>query len=79
MHDIGEKPGRGRYCCTNCNWSVYLDNADDRLHLAGAAARGSTRSTTAADKTWSVAGSITDFPLANALASVFGSRPCRAG
>lgn len=31
VHDIGEKPGVGRYCCTNCGWSVYLDNTDDRL------------------------------------------------
>ena len=30
-HNIGEKPGRGRYCCANCNWSVYLDEDSDRL------------------------------------------------
>lgn len=31
MHDIGEKPGIGRYCCTTCGTAVNLDNADDRL------------------------------------------------
>ncbi len=24
-HQIGEKPGKGKYCCTKCNWSVVLD------------------------------------------------------
>lgn len=27
-YSIGEKPGVGRYCCTNCGWSVYLDDRD---------------------------------------------------
>ena len=31
MWSIGEQPGVGRYCCTNCGWSVYLDDATDRL------------------------------------------------
>jgi hypothetical protein len=35
MHDIGEKPGVGRYCCTDCSWSVYLDDPDDALPPCG--------------------------------------------
>ena len=31
IHNIGEKPGKGKYCCTKCNWSVVLDNATDTL------------------------------------------------
>ena len=34
-HNIDEKPGRGRYCCANCNWSVYLDEDSDRLPPCG--------------------------------------------
>ncbi len=33
--DIGEKPGKGRYCCTKCGWSVNLDDDDDRLPPCG--------------------------------------------
>jgi ribosomal protein S27AE len=40
IHDIGEKPGVGRYCCTNCGWSVYLDNTDDRLPPCGSCGKG---------------------------------------
>ena len=40
MYDIGEKPGRGRYCCTNCPWSVYLDDASDVLPPCGSCGRG---------------------------------------
>ena len=39
MHDVGEKPGRGRYCCTHCSWSVYLDD-DDRLPPCGSCGKG---------------------------------------
>ena len=39
VHDIGEKPGKGRYCCTNCDWSVKLDDADDRLPPCGSCGR----------------------------------------
>ena len=39
-YSIGEKPGIGRYCCTNCNWSVYLDNNDDRLPPCGDCGKG---------------------------------------
>ena len=34
-HRIGEKPGKGTFCCTNCNWSVTLDDDDDRLPPCG--------------------------------------------
>jgi hypothetical protein len=41
MYDIGEKPGVGRYCCSNgCGWSVYLDNASDVLPPCGSCGRG---------------------------------------
>lgn len=35
MHDIGEKPGKGTYCCTKCGWKVTLDNNNDRLPPCG--------------------------------------------
>lgn len=35
MYDVGEKPGVGRYCCTNCGWDVRLDDASDRLPPCG--------------------------------------------
>ena len=28
---MGDKPGNGRYCCSRCEWSVYLDDDEDRL------------------------------------------------
>jgi transcription initiation factor IIE alpha subunit len=31
MPDIGEKPGKGTYCCATCGPKVHLDDADDRL------------------------------------------------
>jgi len=34
-YDIGEQPGIGDYCCTNCNWKVHLDDATDRLPPCG--------------------------------------------
>jgi hypothetical protein len=42
MHDVGEKPGIGTYCCTSCNWKVHLDDNSDRLPPAEAAERAST-------------------------------------
>lgn len=35
MHDVGEKPGAGTYCCTNCGWAVTLDDDSDRLPPCG--------------------------------------------
>lgn len=36
MYQIGEKPGAGRYCCTNgCGWSVQLDDDSDALPPCG--------------------------------------------
>lgn len=40
MYRIGEKPGRGRYCCTNCDWSVYLDDDSDALPPCGTCGPG---------------------------------------
>jgi len=36
-YNIGEKPGKGKYCCTqgSCDWSVELDDADDALPPCG--------------------------------------------
>lgn len=41
MYSVGEKPGKGRYCCTtpNCDWSVTLDD-DDRLPPCGKCGKG---------------------------------------
>ena len=34
--DIGEKPGKGTYCCDQgCGWKVTLDDDDDRLPPCG--------------------------------------------
>lgn len=40
MHKVGEKPGKGRYCCTKCNWSVRLDDDSDRLPPCGNCGKG---------------------------------------
>jgi len=40
MYSVGEKPGKGRYCCTNCNWSVVLDDASDQLPPCGNCGKG---------------------------------------
>ena len=40
MFSIGEKPGRGLYCCMRCNWSVCLDDRDDRLPPCGECGKG---------------------------------------
>ena len=40
MYNVGEKPGIGRYCCTDCSWSVNLDNSDDRLPPCGKCGKG---------------------------------------
>ena len=36
-YNIGEKPGKGKYCCTstNCSWSVNLNDTDDKLPPCG--------------------------------------------
>lgn len=39
-YDIGEKPGKGKYCCTNCSWSVVLDDSTDRLPPCGSCGKG---------------------------------------
>jgi DNA-directed RNA polymerase subunit RPC12/RpoP len=39
-YDIGEKPGKGEYKCTNCNWQVTLDDDDDRLPPCGNCGKG---------------------------------------
>lgn len=43
-YDIGEKPGKGKYCCTDCDWSVVLDDDDDVLPPCGKC--GASQSTT---------------------------------
>lgn len=40
LHDIGEKPGKGRYCCTDCGLSVVLDDDSDRLPPCGRCGKG---------------------------------------
>lgn len=39
-YDIGEKPGKGRYCCTDCGWDVTLDDHDDPLPPCGNCGEG---------------------------------------
>jgi ribosomal protein S27AE len=39
-YDIGEKPGKGEYKCTNCSWQVTLDDDDDRLPPCGNCGKG---------------------------------------
>lgn len=38
-YDIGEKPGKGHYCCTKCHWRVYLDDNSDVLPPCGICGR----------------------------------------
>ena len=38
--NVGTKPGRGKYCCTKCNWSAVLDDDSDRLPPCGNCGRG---------------------------------------
>lgn len=40
MYSIGEKPGKGRYCCTNCGWSYTLDDETDALPPCGSCGKG---------------------------------------
>lgn len=40
MYDIGEKPGVGHYCCTNCSWHIYLNDATDVLPPCGSCGKG---------------------------------------
>lgn len=47
--NVGTKPGRGRYCCTHCNWSVVLDDDSDRLPPCGNCGKARTPFTCVAD------------------------------
>ena len=40
MHDVGEKPGIGTYCCTNSDWKVRLDDDSGRLPPCGKCGKG---------------------------------------
>ena len=40
MYSIGEKPGKGTYCCSNCSWRVTLDDDSDRLPPCGRCGSG---------------------------------------
>jgi len=40
VYNVGEKPGVGHYCCTNCRWRVRLDDASDRLPPCGSCGKG---------------------------------------
>ena len=41
LYDIGEKPGKGTYRCTTCEeWTVTLDDDDDRLPPCGVCPAG---------------------------------------
>jgi hypothetical protein len=40
MYSIGEKPGKGTYCCTNCGWSCTLDDDTDVLPPCGSCGKG---------------------------------------
>lgn len=42
MYNVGEKPGKGTYKCTNCDWTVRLDDNSDRLPPVESAARVKT-------------------------------------
>ena len=39
-YNIGEIPGKGRYCCTRCDWCVVLDDHSDRLPPCGDCGKG---------------------------------------
>lgn len=40
MYNVGEKPGKGTYKCTNCDWTVRLDDNSDRLPPCGKCGKG---------------------------------------
>jgi len=40
QYNIGEKPGKDRYCCIDCDWSVYLDDDSDALPPCGNCYKG---------------------------------------
>lgn len=40
MYNVGEKPGKGTYKCTNCDWQVRLDDDSDRLPPCGKCGKG---------------------------------------
>lgn len=41
-YNVGEKPGKGTYCCTTkgCDWMVKLDDKDDHLPPCGKCGKG---------------------------------------
>ena len=43
MYNIGEKPGKGTYACTNCSWRVRQTMIATACHLVATAARGKIR------------------------------------
>ncbi len=40
MYNVGEKPGKGTYCCTDCDWKVTLDDDSDQLPPCGNCGKG---------------------------------------
>lgn len=50
MYSVGEQPGKGRYCCTNCRYSVVLDDDSDRLPPCGNCGRDALALVTEARK-----------------------------
>lgn len=40
MYKVGEKPGKGTYKCVDCNWTVTLDDDDDKLPPCGNCGKG---------------------------------------
>ena len=40
MAEIGEKPGKGTYCCTDCDGKVTLDDDSDQLPPCGYCGNG---------------------------------------
>lgn len=67
--DIGEKPGKGTYCCTNCGWSATLDDTSV-----------APRETTSVDDTGvSIGRNDPMRPEADRILQVFRARGLRAG
>ena len=40
IYNIGQKPGKGRYCCIKGHWSVVLDDDSDTLPPCGRCGKG---------------------------------------
>ncbi len=39
-YTVGKTPGKGEYCCTDCDWKVTLNDETDKLPPCGSCGKG---------------------------------------